>query len=188
MQKISDWVKIIYAPTYNRLDGLLAGVSVAAIYQFLPTIWSKFSTFGNQLIIAGVLILTGAFFFCTDLKAFSTTVVGFPVLAIGYGFLVGGAISPVSFLYKWNSKITTLIATLSYGIYLSHKGIIHMIQAIFSNWGIDKNSNWMLLICMAFCVLIAWLLHLAIEKPFMKWRDRFIQQKITVKKIQLAKY
>lgn len=175
-QTTSYWVKIIYAPTYNRLDGLLAGVSVAAIYRFLPTIWSKISMYGNHLIIAGVLILTGAFFFCTDLKAYSTSVVGFPVLAIGYGFLVGGAISPVSFLYKWNSKITTLIATLSYGIYLSHKGIIHMIQAIFSNWGIDINGNWMFIICMTFCILIAWLLHLAIEKPFMKLRDQFIQQ------------
>ncbi len=187
MQKISNWVKIIYAPTYNRLDGLLAGVSVAAIYQFLPTIWSKISTFGNHLIIAGVLILTGAFFFCTDLKTYSTTVVGFPVLAIGYGFLVGGAISPVCFLYKWNSKTTTLIATLSYGIYLSHKGIIHMVQELFLNWGIDKNGNVMLVICIAFCVLIAWLLHLTIEKPFMKLRDRFIKQKITTKIIQLDK-
>ena len=48
-----------------------------------------------------------------------------------------------------------------------------------SNWSIDKNGNVMLLICIAFCVLIAWLLHLAIEKPFMKLRDRLIKQKIT---------
>ena len=54
-----------------------------------------------------------------------------------------------------------------------------MVQAIFSNWGIDKNGNLMLLICIAFCVLIAWLLHLSIEIPFMKLRDRFIKQKIT---------
>ena len=181
------WVKIIYAPTYNRLDGLLIGVCIAAIYQFLPKIWGNISRFGNYLLIVGVLILTGAYFFCTELSAFSTTVIGFPLLAVGYGFLVAGAISPDSFLYKWSSKITTLIATLSYGIYLSHKGIIHMIQEIFSNWGIDRNSNLMLLISMAFCVLIAWLLHLAIEKPFMKLRDRFIEQKIVLKKNKLVK-
>ena len=67
------------------------------------------------------------------------------------------------------------------------QGIIHMIQEIFSNWGVDRNSNLMLLVCMAFCVLIAWLLHLAIEKPFMKLRDRFIQQKIVLKKNKLVK-
>ena len=51
-----------------------------------------------------------------------------------------------------------------------------MVQKIFSNWSIDKNGNVMLLICIAFCILIAWLLHLAIEKPFMKLRDRFIKK------------
>ena len=178
IQTRSNWVKIIYAPTYNRLDGLLVGVSIAAIYQFLPKIWYDISRFGNYLIIVGVLILTGAYFFCTKLSTFSTTVIGFPMLAVGYGFLVAGAISPVSFLYKWNSKITTLIATLAYGIYLSHKGVIHMVQEIFSNWGIDKNGNAMFFIAVAFCILIAWILHLAIEKPFMNWRDVVLKKAV----------
>jgi peptidoglycan/LPS O-acetylase OafA/YrhL len=39
----SYWYKYIYYPTYNRLDGLLVGVSIAGIYQFLPGIWNKIS-------------------------------------------------------------------------------------------------------------------------------------------------
>ena len=42
---------------------------------------------------------------------------------------------------------------------------------------IDKNGNVMFLICIACCFLIAWLLHLVIEKPFMKWRTRFLSGK-----------
>ena len=174
---LASWTEFVYYPTYNRLDGLLVGVSIAAIYQFLPKAWNKISNYGNHLILVGLVLLTAAYFFCSDLSSYATSIVGFPFISIGYGFLVMGAICPASFLYKWNSKITTLIATLSYGIYLSHKGVIHMAQEIFSNWGIDKNGNVMFLICIAFCILIAWLLHLAIEKPFMKWRDVMLKKK-----------
>ena len=168
---LASWTQFVYYPTYNRLDGLLVGVSIAVVYQYLPKAWEKISTYGNHLILVGLVLLAIAYFFCSDLSSYATSIVGFPFISIGYGFLVMGAVCPTSFLYKWNSTITTLIATLSYGMYLSHKGIIHMVQEIFSNWGIDKNGNLMFLICIVFCILIAWLLHLGIEKPFMKWRD-----------------
>ncbi|PZR13803.1 MAG: acyltransferase [Flavobacterium psychrophilum] len=174
---LASWTEFVYYPTYNRLDGLLVGVSIAAIYQYLPRAWNKISTYGNHLILVGLVLLTIAYFFCSDLSAYTTSIVGFPFISIGYGFLVMGAVCPASFLYKWNSKITTLIATLSYGIYLSHKGVIHMVQEIFSDWGIDKNGSVMFLICIAFCVLVAWLLRLTIEKPFMKWRDTVLNRK-----------
>ena len=96
------------------------------------------------------------------------------------GFLVLGAISPSSFLYKWNSGITTLIATLSYAIYLSHKIVIHIVQALSAKLGIDKGSNLILLFCMIVCVVVAWLLNRAIEKPFMKMRDKILGPKKTV--------
>lgn len=172
-----SWIRFVYYPTYNRLDGLLVGVSIAAIYQYLPNTWNKIAAYGNQILLTGLVLLTIAYFFCSDLSTYTTSIVGFPFIAIGYGFLVTGAVCPTSVLYKWNSKVTTLIATLSYGIYLSHKGVIHMSQEIFSDWGIDKNGNVMFLICIACCFLVAWLLHLAIEKPFMKWRDVVLKKK-----------
>jgi len=172
------WTEYIYYPTYNRLDGLLVGVSIASIYQYLPRVWGKISKFGNHLIIVGLVLLTTAYFLCSGLGSYSTSILGFPFISIGYGFLVSGAISPSSFLYKWKSPTTTLIATLSYGIYLSHKGVIHMVQQIFSKWGIDKNSNLMLFICIAVCIAVAWLLNLVIEKPFMKMRRKVIQRTI----------
>jgi peptidoglycan/LPS O-acetylase OafA/YrhL len=89
--------------------------------------------------------------------------------------MVAGALSPSCFLYKWKSNTTTLIATLSYGIYLTHKGIIHIVQEVFSKWGIEKDGSMMLVISLIFCVLVAWLLHLVIEKPFMKMRELFLK-------------
>lgn len=166
------WYKYVYYPTYNRLDGLLIGVSIAALYQFLPNTWSKISRFGNLWITLSLIILTAAYFLCYEEQSYSASVFGFPLVAVGYGVLVMGAISPNSFLFKWNSKITAFIATLSYAIYLTHKGIIHIIQKVFANLDIDINSNTMLLICTISCMSGALLLNLIIEKPFMRLREK----------------
>ena len=171
------WTEHIYYPTYNRLDGLLVGVAIAALYQFSPKLWDKILKFGNQIIILSIALLTVVFFSFADLGTYSTSIWGFPLISIAYGFLVLGAISPSSFLYNWNSKITTLISTLSYAIYLSHKGIIHLVQELFAKLGVDKNSNLMFLVCIVVCIIIAWLLNLTIEKPFMKMRDKILRPK-----------
>lgn len=167
------WYKDIYYPTYNRLDGLLVGVSIAGLYQFLPNLWSKVSRFGNLLIVISLLLLTAAYFLCYEEESYFATIFGFPLVAIGYGLIVIGAISPTSFLYKFNSRITTFIATLSYALYLTHKGVIHVTQGLLAD-KIDVNGNLMLLICIATCVFAALLLNLTIEKPFMRLREKII--------------
>lgn len=168
------WYKFIYYPTYNRLDGLLVGVSIAGIYQFLPNLWDKLSKYGNQFLVLSLCILTGAYFLCEDLLTFKVSIFGFPLIALGFGFMVVGSISPASFLYQMNSKITTFIANLSFSIYLTHKGIITVTHKLLKDFEIENNI--MLLICMITCVLGAYILHLAIEKPFMKIRDKTIKE------------
>ncbi|MES2656688.1 MAG: acyltransferase [Bacteroidota bacterium] len=167
------WYQYIYYPTYSRLDGLLVGVAVAAIYQFLPNVWSKLSKYGNLFIVSSLLVFAAAYFLCADALSYNASVFGFPLVAIGYGFIVIGAISPTSFLYKWNSKITTYIASVSYAVYLTHKGIVHMTHHLFADFNIS--SNWMLLICIVTCVIGASLLHLLVEKPILQWRKRMIK-------------
>ncbi len=167
------WYKYIYYTTYSRLDGLLAGVLIAGLYHFYPKIWTKISSFGNWLLFFGLMILIATYFLCEDQMTFDATVFGFPLVALGYGFLVLGAISPTSFLFKWDSKILTKIATLSYAIYLTHKGVIHMTHQFLENFEI--NSNLMLVICMITCFGFAQIVHWIVEKPFMKLRKRFVK-------------
>ena len=133
------------------------------------------ANYGNGFLILSFVALTGAYFLCYDQMTFIASVFGFPLVAIGYGLLVIGAISPSCFLYKWNSRVTTFIATLSYAIYLTHKGVIHMTHQLLNDFKIDPNL--MLLICMLTCIGFAYLLHLTIEKPFMKLRNRIIKPK-----------
>lgn len=181
LPKITDevswmyWYKYIYYPTYNRLDGLLIGIAIAAVYCFLPNFWLKISKFGNLLIVLSIFILVGAYFLCTDQQTFNASVFGFPAIALGYGFMVLGAISPTSFLYKWKSKFTTLLASLSYGIYLTHKGIIHLILLAFANYHIDNNLLLILSIFTSF--VAAYMLNIIVEKPFLRLRNKLIDTK-----------
>lgn len=169
---VIEWYKYIYYPTYNRLDGLLVGVSIAAIYQFQPVWWSRLSKFGNWWLLSGLLVLTGAYFLCEDQTTFSASVFGFPLVALGYGLVVSGAVSSSSFLYRWNSKITTTIAALSYAIYLTHKGVVHVAHVLLRDYEI--NANLMLIMSMSIAVLAAYVLHLLVERPFMRLRRKLL--------------
>lgn len=171
------WYKFIYYPTYNRLDGLLVGVSIAGIYVFKPNLWNKLSKYGNQFILLSLCVLTSAYFLCEDQQTFNASILGFPLIALGFGLMVLGAISPTSFLYKWNSKTTTFIATLSYSIYLTHKGIIHTTNKSLESFEIG--SNLMMIICIITCTFGAYLINFIIEKPFMKLRNKIIKQNKT---------
>tara|TARA_B110000879_G_scaffold187266_1_gene249088 strand:+ start:2678 stop:3808 length:1131 start_codon:yes stop_codon:yes gene_type:complete len=175
-QIVPTWTRYIYFPTYNRLDGLLVGVAIAASYQFSPVLWKKISPYGNYFLGAGTATAVFCYFFCSDLATYATTVFGFPLIAIGYGFLVIGAICPSSVLYKWNSKVSSMIAMLSYGIYLTHKIAIHVAQNYFKNLGVDPKSGGMVLLAAATCLAIAWGLYIAVEKPFMKLRKHLLEK------------
>ena len=167
------WYRFIYYPTYTRLDGLLTGVAIAGIYTFRAGWWHAIARYGNLLIIAGLAILAGAYFLCIDQQTFYASVYGFPLVSLGYGCMVMGAVSPASVLYRWQSKITTFIATLSYAIYLTHKGVIHVTHQLLAGFAIDDNL--MLIICMGTCTLAALVLHLVVERPFMQWRNKLLQ-------------
>ncbi len=168
------WYKAIYYPTWCRLDSLLTGVSLAAFTSFKPVVAERFMRYGNALFFISICLLTAAYFLCYDQMSFSATVFGFPLIAIGYGVMVLSAITPTSFLYKIHSTITTTIASLSYGVYLIHKMVIHLTQGLFEKMGLDKEGNTMFFICIMACLLGALALNKLVEKPFLKWRNRFI--------------
>ncbi len=168
------WYRAIYYPLYNRLDGLLAGVSIAALFQFRPLVKEWANRYANLLFLAGLALLAAAWFITEDSLSPVATVYGFPLVSVGYGLIVAAAVCPRCWLYRINSRVTTLIATLSYAIYLSHKGVIHVTQELAGTLGLAKNSGWMMLLCTITCILAAWLIRILIEKPALKMRDRVL--------------
>lgn len=165
------WYRFIYYPTYNRLDGLLAGVAIAALFTFRPAARKLVSGFGNIIFIIGIFILVGAWFVCREQYSFYATIFGFPLVSIGFGFLVTAAICPSCFLYRFKSRFLSLVARLSYPLYLVHKGVIHVAQPQIAKIGVDPKGNLMLVLCLLTAFVVAYVLNKTIEKPFLRLRS-----------------
>jgi peptidoglycan/LPS O-acetylase OafA/YrhL len=168
------WYKFIYYPTYARLEGLLTGVSIAAIFVFKPTLKEALTKRSNWMLLTGLAILTVAYFVCAEQISFAASMIGFLLVSLGYGALVTAAVSPANILYRWTSKTTSLIATLSYAIYLSHKAIIHLTQEWLSPQ-IEKTGSMMFFACTVTSILGGLVLHFIIERPFMRLRTRILR-------------
>lgn len=173
----------IYYPTWSRLDGLLAGVALAAFYYFKPQSWQKLTAKGNRIFFIALTLLAGAWFIAHDQHQYETrgAIFGYPAIAIGYGALVFAALSPTCFLYKYSSRITRFIAVLSYSIYLTHKQLIHLTHEFLQSRGIDNDSYTSFWISTAVALLGGWLLHLIVEKPFLRLRDRWLARRKNAK-------
>lgn len=170
------WYKYIYYPSYNRLDGLIIGVSISALFHFKPKAAAQITRYQTWLFPAVLVVLICTYFVCGDAHSFSATILCFPMIAFGYGLLVLWAIIPGTVMYRYKLWLTEKLAGLSYGIYLIHKGIIHLTQQYFGSLGIPADSNRMFLICLFFIVLGALLLNFAVEKPVLKLRKRIIDR------------
>ncbi|CAN5289039.1 acyltransferase [soil metagenome] len=168
------WNLYVYYPTYNRLDGLLIGVSIAGLFTFYPKAKAWANRHSSLLMLAGVLTLIAAYFVCTGKEDFNTSVYGFPLISLGYGFVLAAVVCPSSMLYRIKSTITAQLATLSYSIYLVHKIVIHVTQVLLEKAGMDKNSNLMLLCCIITTVAGGLLLRYVVEKPALKLRNRIL--------------
>jgi peptidoglycan/LPS O-acetylase OafA/YrhL len=171
------WNEYIYYPTYNRLDGLLAGVGIAGLFTFHPAIKERINRFSNIWLVTGLIILIAAWFLCTpSQQTFSASIFGFPVVALGYGLVVAAAVCPNCILYKFKSTVTSQLATLSYAIYLTHKMVIHVAQNLFYRFGVDKSGNLMMLICLICVLLGAIVMRFVVEKPSLRLRDRILNR------------
>ena len=168
------WVTWIYYPTYTRLDGLLTGISIGGIVTFYPVLKERLMKYANILLASGIVLLIVAYYICYIRLSFNANIFGFPLIAISFGFIVFAAISPGCILYKFKSRITASVAILSYSMYLVHKGIRHLCFLYFGKMGIDKGGILMLLLSFVFSILAALILRYAIEKPFLKLRDKLL--------------
>ena len=173
------YYRYIYYPTCTRLDGLLAGLSLAALFHFRPLIWEKITRYGNSWLITGLLLSAAAWTCVHDDNQYTFTgaVYGFSLISLAYGMLVLAALSPSCILYRHTSALTRWIATLSYSIYLTHKQLIHLTHEILSSHGISNDSYTSFWICTLVSLAGGWFLHQAVERPFLRLRDKWMKKK-----------
>ncbi len=165
------WYQWIYYPTFTRLDGLVTGVAIAAVYRFRTHWLNPLKKYTNRILLLGCLLFLACFYLCREQESFFATVFGFSLVAICFGFVTLSSVLPGGILSTFKSFITRNLATLSYSLYLSHKGIIHLTQSWLKNSGVPLDSGWMLLICIIACTSAALLMRIFIEKPFLKLRN-----------------
>ncbi|QNK63991.1 acyltransferase [Pedobacter sp. PAMC26386] len=171
------WYKYLYYPTYNRLDGLLTGVSIAALLNFYPLYYQRINKYANWLLAAGLFILCCVCYLCADQYSFNASIFGFTLVSLAFGAIVAAAACSTCILYQYQSKFTYHLATLSYAIYLSHKIITHITQNLFEKMGLEKDGNLLLVCCIISSLLAALLLRYSIELPFLRLRDRILSAK-----------
>jgi len=163
------YVEKIYYPTHTRLDGLLVGVTLATIKTFRPLWWQRAMSHGYLLLVSGLGLCAWAMWLFSDRLSFSASVIGFPLLAFGLGLLIASSIAPSSPLSKVRGF--GLIAALAYSTYLTHKEIIHQVRVHWPT--LVEGGGWLaLVVYFAFSFLAAFALYMAVERPFLRLRER----------------
>jgi peptidoglycan/LPS O-acetylase OafA/YrhL len=173
------WVpfaKRIYYPTYSRLDGLLVGVTLALVRSFRPRWWAAAARRGHALLLVGLattalaLWLFGWGFPSADSAV--STVLGFPLLALGLGVLVASSVSENGWL-RLRVPGANLLATLAFSLYLMHKEIAHLDGLYLERRLGYGEGSWAAAAVYALtCLFAAGLLYRCVELPFMRLRDR----------------
>ena len=170
-------MRFLYYPTYSRLDGLIAGVTLALVRTFRPAWWQRLSQHGNLLALTGLALIAGALRLCAfdypspDLPA--SLLVAYPTLALGFGLLVASAASPRGRLTRKLPGAATL-ATLAFSLYLTHKSVAHATHLLLPS--LTAEPDWRsAAIYLVACLAVASLLYIAVERPFLQLRARRVQ-------------
>ncbi|MFC3814348.1 acyltransferase family protein [Lysobacter sp. GCM10012299] len=167
-----NWfVEDIYYPTWNRLDGLLAGVVLATLSVYRPALWARMGERANAFLVIGLLMMALAFWLFRERTGLLGNSIGWPVLSAAIACLVVAGASTRSWIGRWHVPGAAWIAAISYSLYLSHKLVFHAVDLQFGQWLQDRG-----LIAFAVYALATLaggaLLHYAVERPFLQLRAR----------------
>ena len=172
-QMVYGFLENIYYPTHNRMDGLIIGVMIAAIFTFKPEIKKVLTKNGNLMLVIGLLLFAIAYQICQSLISYQAMIFGLPLISLAYGILLIGVISPSCILHRVKSRFTYTIAILSYAIYLTHKQLYSLIKKGIDLIGIEELHIYTFWICMVIAIIGGLVLHLLIEKPFLRMRKHY---------------
>lgn len=165
------FVEVIYYPTWARLDGLLAGVSLAALRWFRPAAWQWAMERPAWLFGAGAGGMGAAILMSAHRTSLAGCVFSFPLIAASMALIVAACVSPRSVLDRWRVPGAGLVATITFSLYLSHKLTWHWVGTAWP--GLARQGG-----VGAFAVyglsagLVGALLYFLVERPFLRLRER----------------
>jgi peptidoglycan/LPS O-acetylase OafA/YrhL len=167
-----NWfVEEIYYPTWCRLDGLLAGVVLAAIAVFRPARWTAMQVHADRFALAGLAGLALSFWLFRERTGALGNTLGWPVLSAAIACLVVAGSNPASVLSRQRVPGAAWIAAISYSLYLSHKLVFHAVDTMLGAW-LDGRGVLAFAVFALATLAGGALLHYAVERPVLAWRDR----------------
>ena len=168
-----NWfIEDIYYPTWNRLDGLLCGVALAAWKAFHPTAWQRARRYANASFAGGLVLLGLAISLFENRVGLLGNAIGWPVLSAALGLLVFASAGRDSLIGRMEVPIAGWIAAISYSLYLVHKAVYHVVQ---THWGAQLKDLGFFAVFVygAAAILAGAALHYAVERPFLQLRRQW---------------
>jgi peptidoglycan/LPS O-acetylase OafA/YrhL len=99
----------------------------------------------------------------------------FLIVALGFTLIVASALHPGSWLAKIRIPGTSLLALLSYSMYLVHEPALRGGTLLAARIGVADRSAIVLVIQGALVMLGTVLLYFLVERPFLGLRDKFVR-------------
>ncbi len=166
------YMTAIYYPTYNRLDGLLAGAAAASIRLFRPALWRSLAPRGNGVLLLGAAsIVLSIVLFGDQIAGLRGAVFGYPLLALGAGLLVIAGSTRGSWIGRMTIPGAASLAKGAYSVYLTQKIAFHLVLVgtipSFGATGYPK-----LIIALLAVAAMGGALYWLVERPFLRLRDR----------------
>lgn len=173
------YYKLIYYSSLCRLDELVAGVALALLKNHHGALWPRLTQHGNRWLLAGIAVTVPAFWLLLENRySFSSTVFGYPLLALGFGLLILAALSTRSLLRDLRLPGAASLALWSYAIYLAHRGVCALGAELLREFGHGPQTATAIVALLAASVLSGWLLYRLVETPFMRLRERRFPSKL----------
>ncbi|MET0404397.1 MAG: acyltransferase [Cystobacter sp.] len=170
-----NWfVEDIYYPTWNRLDGLLAGVMLAVARVWRQDAWNRLQRHANAVLAAGILLLGAAMWLFRDRVGLTGNALGWPVLSAAMALLVFAGAGTTSVIGRWSVPGAEWVSLTSYSLYLVHKIAFGQVQTHLT--ASLEGRPWLAVATYAAATLLAGaVLHYAIERPFLQLRGRLLR-------------
>ena len=169
-----NWfIEDIYYPTWMRLDGLLAGVMLAALRVYRPARWARWQRHADAALLGGLALSAFALWLFRDRTGLVANAVGWPLLSAGFGMLVFAGAGRASLIGRRPVPGAAGLAAISYSLYLSHKLALHAVARALPEVPALAASAPLRFAAYALAILLAGgALHALVERPFLRWRDR----------------
>ncbi|MGF6570669.1 peptidoglycan/LPS O-acetylase OafA/YrhL [Paraburkholderia sp. GAS333] len=170
-----------FAYTQYRIDSLLVGVILSAIYWMKPGIYHRFAS-RKWTLVGCVALLCAWLAFATPHVALDQSI-GYTIQALGFGALIVFVLEySGSLRTSWVYRGVAWIGLYSYGIYLWHSLALapgDMIIRKTTALGLPPSMIWIVALSAQFVIAIGlgYVTTRAVEYPFLKMRNALFPEK-----------